>query len=85
MMFDQYEEGEAAATTLEEIAAQMLCEIRELQACDEETTHFRCGWFTTGEPHTLETSRAVLVSQLVSLQSFLVRTAANGSILELSL
>jgi hypothetical protein len=84
-MYDQYEEDEAAPANLDQIAAQMRCEIRELEARDEEMICFRCGWLSTGEALTLETARATLVSQLVSLQSFLERMATNGTTLELSL
>ncbi|MBB3262198.1 hypothetical protein F4827_007053 [Paraburkholderia bannensis] len=84
-MYDQYEEDEAAPANLDQIAAQMCCEIRELEAREEEMIRFRCGWFSTGEAHTLETPRATLVAQLVSLQSFLERMAASGTTLELSL
>lgn len=84
-IFDQYEEDEAAPAALYRIAEQLLCAIRELEACDEETIQFRCGWLGTGEPHILETPRTDLISQLVSLQSFLALAAASGITLELSL
>jgi hypothetical protein len=84
-IYDQYEEGEAGPANLDQIAAHMRHEIRELEARDEEMIRFRCGWFSTSEAHTLETPRATLVSQLVSLQSFLERMAASGTTFELSL
>ncbi|GLZ16841.1 hypothetical protein Bpla01_03710 [Burkholderia plantarii] len=84
-MYDQYEEDEASPATLEQIASRMRCQIRELEMGDEEMIRFTCGWFSTGAACVLETPRAVLVSQLILLQSFLERMAESGTTLELSL
>jgi hypothetical protein len=84
-VFDQFEEDEAEPVILNRIACEMEYHIRELEARPDETIRFVCGWSGTGEPHTIETPRVALISQLASLQCFLASTAADGFTLELSL
>jgi hypothetical protein len=84
-MFDQFEGDEAEPATLNQIACEMDCHIRELEARSDETIRFVCGWSGTGEPHTIETPRANLISQLAVLRTFLASSSANGDTLELSL
>lgn len=84
-MFDQFEEDEVEPAALNQVACEMQRHIRELEARSDETLSFVCSWSGTGEPHSIETPRVTVISQLATLREFLVSSAARGDTLALSL